>query len=409
VLVPMSDDPSALSAGLTAVSSATNNWRRPAPLGFDSSLAIAMTVPEAIAALTAERRFRRLVDAFCGPRASAVLHSADHALTEQEFQATLGRQLLEEILNKTTTRVESRVEDALRERPACLYISNHRDIVLDTALLNRVLISHDKPIPHAAIGDNLLQTDWLVAFFKLCRALIIRRDVSGRQLYEQSRSVSKFVRDSIQRGEPVWLAQRPGRTKDGADKTEPGLLRMLLLDYENAPIGRHESLNVTPVAVSYEFEPCDAFKAASLIGARTKNDSESRARRDVAQVMRGLVQQKGRVCITVRPPIRVDNAEGRARGANRADLLAELAKRVDQEITKGYAIWPTNYVAHDRLSVDTRYAEHYTDEERDAFDEYVCRRAEEIRAEPGEARTALLSLYARPLATQALLSQSCSS
>jgi hypothetical protein len=196
------------------------------------------------------------------------------------------------------------------------------------------------------------------------------------------------------------LAQRPGRTKDGADKTELSLLRMLLLDYEKAPIESCESLNVTPVAVSYEYEPCDAFKAASLIGARTKNDSECRARRDVAHVMRGLVQQKGRVRITLRPPIRVDNAEARLRGVNRGEQLAELAQKVDQEIAEGYAIWSTNYIAHDLLSSSSRYADHYAPEARDAFNDYISTRAAEILAEAKEARTALLSLYARPLAPQ---------
>jgi len=371
-----------------------------------SSLAIPMTVPEAIATLTAEPRFRRLVDSFCGPRAESILHSADLALTEHEFQATLGKLLLEEILQKTSTRVETRVEDNLGEQPACLYISNHRDIVLDTALLNHVLISHGKQIPHVAIGDNLIQTQWLVAFYRLCRAFVIRRELSGKQLYEQSRNVSKFVHDSIRRGESVWLAQRPGRTKDGADKTEPSLLRMLLLDYERAPLEASENLNVTPVAVSYEIEPCDAFKAASLIGARTKNGSESRARGDVAHVMRGLVQPKGRICITLRPPIIVDNTEGKARGANRGDLIIELARKVDLEIAAGYAIWPTNYVAHDLLFARTQYADRYTIEQRDEFEAYLSLRAAEILAEPDEAKNALLSLYARPLATESLQTES---
>jgi hypothetical protein len=201
------------------------------------------------------------------------------------------------------------------------------------------------------------------------------------------------------------LAQRPGRTKDGADKTEPSLLRMLLLDYEKAPIESCEPLNVTPVAVSYEFEPCDAFKAASLIGARTKNDSDVRSRRDVAHVMRGIVQQKGRVCITLRPPICVDNAEARARGVNRADQLAELAQRVDQEITSGYTIWSTNYVAHDLLFAQTRYADRYSADQREEFNDYISKRAAEILAEPNDARSALLRLYARPLATQAQFAQ----
>lgn len=360
-----------------------------------------MTVPEAVAILTAEPRFRRLVRVFTGSRADAVLHAADDAQTERDFQATTGKQFLDAIVEKTTTSLEYLVEDKIRERPACLYISNHRDIVLDTALLNNALISYGKPIPHVAIGDNLLKTDWMVAFYRLCRAFVIRRELTGKQLYEQSRQVSEFVRESIRREEPVWMAQRPGRTKDGEDKTEPSLLRMLLLAYERTAADLHETLHVTPVAVSYELEPCDAFKAAALIGASTKNAAKVRARNDAANIMRGLVQQKGRVRVEIRAPIEVDNSETRARGGNRADFIAELAQKVDYEISAGYAIWSTNYLACDLLHARRDHADRYTAEEREAFEAYIARRAAEILADPKDARLALLSLYARPVLTTA--------
>jgi hypothetical protein len=363
-----------------------------------AGLSIAMTVPEAVRALKSEPRFRRLIQTFSGSDYQRVLHAADNARTEREFQQTFGKLFLDRILARTAKQVVHHVDPGLRDLPACLYISNHRDICLDTALLNDALILNDKPIPHVAIGDNLLQTEWMIPFYRLCRAFVIRRELSGKQLYEQSRIVSEFVRDAIARGEPVWMAQRPGRTKDGADKTEPGLLRMLLLAYERAPADAHQVLHVTPVAVSYEIEPCDVFKAAALIGASTKNAATDRGRRDAANIMRGLVQPKGRIALTIRPAILVDNAEGRARGVNRADLIAELAQRVDQEIAAGYTIWSTNYVAHDLLTGKPEFADRYAPEERSAFDAYVDWRAREILADPSDARAALLSLYARPVA-----------
>lgn len=326
-----------------------------------------------------------------------MIHAADAAQTEREFQETLGKQFLDLLLERTAAQVVHRVDERIRDYPACLYISNHRDIVLDTALLNDALIANGKPVPHVAIGDNLLQTEWMIPFYRLCRAFVIRRELTGKQLYEQSRVVSDFVRDAIGRGEPVWMAQRPGRTKDGADKTEPGLLRMLLLAYERGSIHTRELLHVTPVAVSYELEPCDTFKAAALLGARTKNASENRARRDAANIMRGLVQQKGRICLTIRPPIVVDHAEGKSRGTNRADLILELAQKVDQEIAAGYAIWATNYVAHDLLHGKNTYAQHYSELERETFSRYVDARAREILTNLSDARAALLALYARPL------------
>ena len=362
-----------------------------------ASLSIPMVVPQAVSKLVAEPRFRRFVTAFCGTQAEAVLHAADDAVTERDFQWTVGKQLLKAIIEKTASGLEYRIDDDIRRRPACLYISNHRDIVLDTALLNDALMQYDKPIPHVAIGDNLLQTEWMVAFLRLCRAFVIRRDLSGKQLYVHTRRVSEFVRGAIEKGEPVWMAQRPGRTKDGADKTEPALLRMLLLAYENAPLGAGEVLHVTPVSVSYEIEPCDVFKAASLIGATTKNLPEGRARRDAANVMRGLVQPKGRICLAIRPPIQVDNSYGLAQKTPGADTVTALAQKVDQEIVAGYAIWPTNYIAHDLLHQRVEFSGKYTPAERDAFTTYIDTRSTEILAPKDDARSALLNLYARPV------------
>lgn len=366
-----------------------------------SSLSIDMTVQEAVQALVAEPRFRRLVRAFAGSEADTILHAADGVATEQEFQATLGKLFLDRIVEKTARSFEYSVHERLREQPACLYISNHRDIVLDTALLNDALIANGKPVPHVAIGDNLLQTPWMLPFYRLCRAFVIRRELTGKQLYEQSRQVSEFVRDAIGRGEPVWMAQRPGRTKDGADKTEPGLLRMLLLAYERAQADGNDTLHVTSVAVSYEIEPCDVFKAAALIGAETKNASPLRARRDAANIMRGLVQPKGRIALTIRPPILVDNADGRSRGSNRADVIAALAQKVDQEIAAGFKVWSTNFLAHDLLHDTDEFADRYAPEERESFGHYIAHRATEILAAPSDARSALLSLYARPVASLA--------
>lgn len=366
------------------------------PFTTPTSLAEALTVPQAVATLVKEPRIQRLVAAICGPRADAILHSADSALTERDFQATLGRQLLAELLAKTSTGLEHRVDADIESRPSCVYISNHRDVVLDTTLLNDALIAHGKPVPHVAIGVNLLETDWLVAFFRLCRAFVIQRDVTGRKLYEQSRLVSEFVRDALQRGEPVWMAQRPGRTKDGADKTEPALLRMLLMAQRPATDSPRD-LYVTPVAVSYELEPCDAFKAALLIGAPIKNAAACRARRDAVHIMRGLLQQKGRIRLTIRPPVTVDLNAARTSDARKGDLIGELAQKVDQEIAAGYEIWPTNYIAYDLIHGTREYAEHYTAEERERFTDYVRLRSAEILTDSESATRALLSLYARAI------------
>jgi 1-acyl-sn-glycerol-3-phosphate acyltransferase len=283
------------------------------------------------------------------------------------------------LLEQTAKQVTILGTEHLENLPACLYISNHRDILLDTAILNRALIERDKSIPHIIIGDNLLKATFLQPFYRLCRSVVVQRELKGKELFEHSLRLSEFVRSALTRNEPVWIAQRPGRTKDGIDRTEPALLRMLLLSYERKNDCCNQLLYVTPVAVSYEIEPCDVFKAA-------------------ASILRGLVQPKGRITLAFRPPIVLDNSD--ARSSNRADKLATLASQVDREIADGYTLWPTNYIAYDLLRGRESYVEHYTNDERLRFVDYVERRALEIEAPIEHARRALLALYARPVSAE---------
>jgi hypothetical protein len=310
----------------------------------------------------------------------------------------MGVGLLTAILEHTAKQVTILGAEHVTNAPTCLYISNHRDIFLDTAILNRALIGQNKPIPHVIIGDNLLKATWLTPFYRLCRAVVVQRDLKGKELFEHSLRLSEFVKSALAREEPVWIAQRAGRTKDGIDRTEPALLRMLLLSYERQQTNRDRLLYVTPIAVSYELEPCDVYKAAAAIGARTKNGSKDRARHDTANILRGLVQPKGRITLAFRPSIVLDNAD--ARGSNRADKIAALASQVDREIVGGYTLWPTNYIAHDFLERNDAFAQHYTKDVQSWFVEYIERRAGEIEASPEDARRALLELYARPVSAE---------
>ncbi|MGC4070137.1 MAG: 1-acyl-sn-glycerol-3-phosphate acyltransferase [Polyangiaceae bacterium] len=377
----------------TPIASASCSGRSKGTYG----LSIDMSVQQAIASLLKEPRFLRLVRVFAKDRAESLLEAASLAQTETEFQRCLGAELLQLILDATSQRTEVRGTEHFADLPACLYISNHRDIFLDSALLNGELLRRRKPIPHVIIGANLLQSTWLTPFYRLCKAVVVQRDLKGKELFEHSLKLSEYVRSTITGGEPVWIAQRAGRTKDGVDRTEPALLRMLLLAYERGTVST-TPFYVAPIAVSYEIEPCDVFKAAAVLGASTKNASKDRARNDAANILRGLVQPKGRICLTIRPPIVLDNSEARA--GNRADKIAELAGQVDREITNGYVIWPTNYIASDLLSGDGAYAQYYDATEKQNFVDYVERRAREIEAPADEARGALLALYARPLSAE---------
>lgn len=359
------------------------------------SITIDLSVSEAIANLLEEPHFLRLLHVFTKAQAPALMSAALRATTESEFQRDLCVSLLTAILDRTAKQVSISGSEQLVGMPACLYISNHRDIFLDSAILNRERLVRGLQTPHVLIGDNLLKSTWLRPFYRLCRAVVVQRALKGKELFEHSLRLSEFVRSAISHGESVWIAQRAGRTKDGFDRTEPALLRMLLLSYERTPEVQNKLFYVAPVAVSYELEPCDVFKAAASLGARTKNASTDRARHDAANILRGLVQPKGRIALSFRPPIVLDNSEARA--SNRADKISTLASQVDQEIISGYTLWPTNYIAFDLLEQKCEHGHHYDRAEVEEFTHYVERRAREIEAPIEQARRALLELYARPV------------
>jgi 1-acyl-sn-glycerol-3-phosphate acyltransferase len=370
------------------------------PTNTQHSITIDLSVREAVRELLREPRFLRLLSVFTKNEAPALKEAALLANTESEFQLNLCCGLLTAILERTAKQVTLTGVEQVGESPGCLYISNHRDIFLDSAILNRMLLERGMETPHVVIGDNLLKSTWLRPFYRLCRAIVVQRELKGKELFEHSLRLSEFVRDAIARGEPVWIAQRSGRTKDGFDRTEPALLRMLLLSYERTPEVKNHPFYVVPVAISYELEPCDVFKAATSLGARTKNASSDRARHDAANILRGLVQPKGRIALSIRPRIILDNSEARA--SNRADKIATLANQVDREIISGYQLWPTNYIACDLIHGSREYEDYYSSNESFEFINYIERRAREIEAPIESARQALFELYARPvLAEQA--------
>lgn len=358
-------------------------------------LTIDLTVSEAVAGLVANRSFRRLARSLLGKSAQRCMDAALEGETVGDFERGLGTDMLSALLDKTAQGVEYRGIEHIAEGKASLFISNHRDILLDSALLSRLLLSRGLHAPHPAIGDNLLKSGWTKNFFKLVDCFVIRRNLKGKELYAHSRQVSEFVHELISGGESVWIAQRQGRTRDGTDRTEPALLRMLLLAYERSTNPHEAPLPVTPIAVSYQYEPCDLFKAACLIGATVRNSPTEQERRDTAHMLAGIMQPKGRICLTIQKPIMVDHAAAKAKGCDRADFIADLGAQVDREITRGYATWPTNYVAHDLLHGSTTHADRYSNEERAAFQEYVADRATKIDAPSDAANNAMLQLYAR--------------
>jgi hypothetical protein len=305
--------------------------------------------------------------------------------TVEDLQLSIVKPELEKVIAKTTTFTTSGLEK-LDAASSWLFISNHRDIVMDPALANYALHRAGHRTLSIAIGNNLLQKPWVADLMRLNKSFIVRRDVQGpRELLAASRQLSAYIRHMISEDvSPVWLAQREGRAKDGRDATEPAVIKMLSLsrDKRTESVGETlAALKIVPLAISYEVDPCDTLKAAELAAGP---DYRKRPFEDVASIGKGISGYKGCVHLAFGEPI-VD-----------PDLDVDgVVAAIDQQISTRYALFPTNLWAWEMLhgkappaSLPVRLGvvQRHTFEER-------------VRECPASLRPWLLAMYANPVDT----------
>jgi hypothetical protein len=224
-----------------------------------------------------------------------------------------------------------------------LYISNHRDIAMDPAFTNYALHRAGRETVRIAIGDNLLTKPWVSDLMRLNKSFIVKRSASGpRELLAASKNLSNYILHSIaEERSPIWIAQREGRAKDGLDRTEPVIIKMLGMsrDKANQTFEEHiESLGIVPVAISYELDPCDALKANELFQVASQGSYQKGEQEDVASIGRGIAGDKGRVHVSFGTPLGTGLATPEA-----------VAAEIDRQVIKGYCLHPTNIVAYRAL------------------------------------------------------------
>lgn len=275
---------------------------------------------------------------------------------------------------------------------ACLFMSNHRDIAMDPAFTNYALYREGRETVRIAIGDNLLTRPWVSDSMRLNKSFIVKRSLSGpRQLLAATRTLSSYIRHSLHDEQsPIWIAQREGRAKDGVDRTEPAIIKMLAMsrDKKTERFAEHiGSLNIVPVAISYELDPCDGLKAAELSQLAVRGSYEKGDQEDVASIGRGISGDKGRVHVSFGTPL------GSEFGTPEA-----VAAEVDRQVHSLYCLHPTNIWAYRMLhGEDAAVPEDLYLEEGD------CTRAEfekRIEAMPVEHRPYALAIYANAVASK---------
>ena len=306
------------------------------------------------------------------------------------------------IIHRTMRKFTTEGCQYLSNDNSWLFISNHRDITLDAMLMQYALCDNDLPTTDISLGDNLLRTPLV---FELCKAnymikVIRKDDVTMREFLENSKHLSEYIRHRINEAHrSVWIAQRNGRTKDGNDITEPGIIKMFGLSGSNDFVENFSQLHIAPVAISYQYEPCDVFKAVELCRRRNGAPYQKAENEDFLSILTGIKAYKGDANLAFCEPITKQELEGVAE-LPRAEQTKALAEIIDRRIISNYKLYDTNYIAYDIKHGTRRFAKYYTTVAEQQFDIYLVRsnaQFEVMGVDKDVAREILLGIYANPV------------
>lgn len=279
-----------------------------------------------------------------------------------------------------------------------LAMSNHRDIILDPAITQVVLYRNAIPMTEIAVGSNLLTNKYIEYLIRSNRMIKVIRGINARQLYLSSQVLSKYIRECITSGRSsIWIAQREGRAKDGIDTTEQGLLKMLDMSGTADFTTNFEELNIVPLSISYEYEPCDILKARERLISRTQKYVKG-SREDLISIMTGIEQQKGNIHLNIGSPLTHDEIEA-ASYCNKNDRYQAIRHAVDVRIIEGYKLWKTNYIGYDMVNHTFKYRDKYTPEDVAQFTDYVEHQLDKVEQSlcRADLRDIFLRIYANPV------------
>lgn len=323
--------------------------------------------------------------------------------TNLEFQVAFCYPFIKGLLQKASLGCDMNV-DAIDMEKRYTFVSNHRDIVLDSALLDVLLVDAGcKTTCEIAIGDNLLSLPWVKDLVRINKSFIVERSVSLRQMLLSSKRLSDYMHLVIaQKHDNVWIAQREGRAKDSNDRTQESIIKMMVMGGEGLLVERLKGLHIVPLAISYEYDPCDFLKAQEFQLKRDIADWKKGPMDDVVSMQTGIMGYKGHIHYDAAPCIDawLDTLDP---DMPKADFFKAVATHIDEEVFRRYRLYPSNYVALDELEGTTAHADRYTAEQKAQFDGYIAQQMAKIQLpDKDEAflRERLLTMYANPARNQ---------
>ena len=354
---------------------------------------------EAIQRIVKQHEFRTIVSFVFGEdQFEEISQRVLRAQTIEDFQRHFMRPLVWQIIKKTAEDLTVSGFKSLRPDTPHLFIGNHRDITLDSSILATLLTDYDISLG-ITWGDNLMVSPFVTDLGKINRMVTVFREGSPREMLLNSQRLSAYLRKMILEEQLcVWIAQRKGRAKNGDDRTDPGVLKMLALSGKGNLAEKLKPLNIRPVCVSYEWEPCDIQKVKELY-ISSKTSYVKKEGEDLQSILGGVMGQKGHIHYAVGTPMN-EELEKISPDLPVNEQFQQLARQIDVEMFKNYRLWPGNYLAYDRLNHSNTFKNRYGADTEKTFDAKITRLLEklsDLHGHEDEIIRLFLSLYAKPL------------
>ncbi|HNZ42188.1 MAG TPA: 1-acyl-sn-glycerol-3-phosphate acyltransferase [Bacteroidales bacterium] len=317
----------------------------------------------------------------------------------EEFQRVFVLPVLDRIIKNSMDSLTCSGIDRVEKKQPYIFITNHRDIVLDSSFLNMLLFKYGYNTTQVAIGGNLLISPMITNLVRINKSFIVKRNIPPRELYEYSKLLSTYIAHTLsERKESVWIAQREGRSKDGSDKTQYSLLKMLAMSYEGEERDIFMKMNIFPVAVSYEYDPCDMFKAIELFSAANGGPYAKTKEADFQSMITGILGYKGRVEVSFSNPL-TDKDFDTLNELHGNDFLKGLASIIDNRIYSAYKLWDTNFIAYDLLNGSAVFSDRYTVESKEKFINYLKEKSNKLDEfyPKRDLLNLILNMYSNPI------------
>lgn len=357
-------------------------------------------LPAAFERLLSDAQFQQVLGyLYPGVPLGAVKTKMMACKTNLEFQLAFCYGFLKDLMAKASKGFDMNVE-AVDVTKRYTFVSNHRDIVLDSALLDVLLYDAGfNTTCEIAIGDNLLSLPWVKDLVRLNKSFIVQRSLSPREFLMASKKMAEYMHYVVgEKNDNIWIAQREGRAKDSNDRTQPSILKMMAMGGEGSPVDRLRQLHIVPLAISYEYDPCDFLKAAEFQLRRDVPGWKKTALDDVNSMRTGIMGYKGGVHYHCAPCIDgfLDNLSPDIPKTKAFDVIAE---HIDKEIFRNYRLYPSNYIALDMLEGNEAHGGRYTAEDKAAFEKYLQGQIARIdipNKDEAFLRERMLTMYANP-------------